>query len=97
MVAAPAAGEGYWAGAPSAVVADGTVWLAYRLRRPVELGRGYANVVARSADGVTFETGATITSAQLRCASLERPALVRRPDGGWRLADVGLSASARRR
>jgi hypothetical protein len=84
-IAAPGAGAGYWAGAPSAVVADGAVWLAYRLRRPVHLGRGYANVVARSTDGVTFETVATVTSAQFGAASLERPALVRRPDGGWRL------------
>ena len=39
-------------------------------------GRGYANVVARSADGVTFETVATVTSEQFGAASLERPALV---------------------
>jgi len=85
VVPAPGAGEGFWAGGPS-VVADGaTTWLAYRLRRPVDQGRGYANVVARSDDGVRFDTVATVTSAQFECASLERPALVRRPDGGWRL------------
>lgn len=85
VIAAPGPGEGFWAGGPSAIVADGAIWLAYRLRRPVHLGRGYANVVARSADGIAFETVATVTSAQFDCASLERPALVRRPDGGWRL------------
>jgi hypothetical protein len=85
VIAAPGVGEGFWAGGPSAVVADGVVWLAYRLRRPVDQGRGYANVVARSIDGVTFETVATVTSDQFHCASLERPALVRRQDGGWRL------------
>jgi hypothetical protein len=85
VVTAPGAGEGYWAGGPSAVRADGVIWLAYRLRRPVHLGRGYANVVARSTDGLVFEPVATVTSAQFDCASLERPALVRRPDGGWRL------------
>jgi hypothetical protein len=85
VVPAPGAGEGFWAGGPSAVVADGVVWLAYRLRRPVDRGRGYANVVARSADGLRFQTVSSVTSAQFRCASLERPALVRRPDGGWRL------------
>jgi hypothetical protein len=85
VVPAPGLGEGCWAGAPSAIVSGGAVWLAYRLRRPVHLGRGYANVVARSADGRTFETVTTVTSAQLGCASLERPALVRRPDGGWRI------------
>lgn len=85
VVAAPGVGEGFWAGGPSAVADGGDVWLAYRLRRPVDRGRGYANVVARSTDGVRFETAATVTSAQFDCASLERPALVRRPDGGWRL------------
>jgi hypothetical protein len=85
VVAAPGVGEGYWAGGPSAVEADGEIWLAYRLRRPVDLGRGYANVVARSADGVDFETVAVVTSAQFGCASLERPALVPLPDGRWRL------------
>jgi hypothetical protein len=85
VVPAPRAEPGYWAGGPSAVVADGHTWLAYRLRRPVGLGRGYANVVARSADGLTFEPVASVTSAQFDCASLERPALVRKPDGGWRL------------
>jgi hypothetical protein len=85
VIAPPGAGQGYWAGGPSAVCGEGVIWLAYRLRRPVHLGRGYANVVARSIDGLTFETVATVTSAQFDCASLERPALVRRPDGGWRL------------
>jgi hypothetical protein len=84
-VAAPGSGPGFWAGGPSAVHADGAYWLAYRLRRPVDQGRGYANVVARSEDGVHFTTVATVTSDQFACASLERPALVRRPAGGWRL------------
>jgi hypothetical protein len=86
VVRAPGVGEGFWAGGPSAVRdTDGVFWLAYRLRRPVDQGRGYANVVARSEDGVAFTPAATVTSAQLGCASLERPALVLRPDGGWRL------------
>jgi hypothetical protein len=85
VVSAPGHGDGYWAGAPSAVSVDGVVWLAYRLRRPVTLGRGYANVIARSNDGLAFDTVAVVTSDQFGCASLERPALVRRPDGGWRL------------
>lgn len=84
-VAPPGDGDGFWAGAPSAVWADGTFWLAYRLRRPVELGRGYANAVARSSDGVSFETVTTVTSEQLGAASLERPALVPLADGSFRL------------
>lgn len=85
VIRAPGHGDGYWAGAPSAIAADGAVWLAYRLRRPVTLGRGYANVIARSNDGFAFDTVAVVTSNDFGCASLERPALVRRPDGGWRL------------
>lgn len=85
VVDPPGDGDGYWAGAPSAVLDDGTWWLAYRLRRPVDAGRGYANVVARSDDGVAFTPVAVVTSEHLGAASLERPALVRRPDGGWRL------------
>lgn len=85
VVRAPHPGDGAWAGAPSAVRSGDVVHLAYRLRRPVREGRGYANVVARSPDGVAFETLATLHRDALGCASLERPALVRRPDGGWRL------------
>ncbi len=85
VVRAPGPGDGYWAGGPSAVHADGAFYLAYRLRRPVGEGRGYANVVARSDDGVPFEPVAWLRSEDFGCDSLERPALVRRPDGGWRL------------
>lgn len=85
VIEAPGVGEGYWAGGPSAVRAADAVWLAYRLRRPLDLGRGYANVVARSTDGVTFQTVAVLPSTQFGCASLERPALVPLPDGRWRL------------
>jgi len=85
VVEAPGAGPGYWAGGPSAVRADGVYYLAYRLRRPVGEGRGYANVVARSDDGEHFETIAVLERDAFDAASLERPALVRRPDGGWRI------------
>jgi hypothetical protein len=93
VIAAPGHGDGFWAGAPSAVLADDMIYLAYRLRRPVNEGRGYANVVARSVDGVRFETLCTLYRDDLGCASLERPALVRRPDGGWRIY-VSLSTAA---
>ncbi|MGO8873928.1 MAG: hypothetical protein ACLQPH_21490 [Acidimicrobiales bacterium] len=86
VVEPPDEGPGYWAGGPSAVLSDdGTFWLAYRLRRPLGTGRGYANVVARSADGVTFETVVVLDRESFDCASLERPALVALPDGSWRL------------
>jgi hypothetical protein len=76
---------GAWAGGPSALLVDGIWWLAYRLRRPVGAGRGYANVVARSADGVTFEPVLRIGKDDFAAESLERPALVRTPEGRWRL------------
>ena len=85
VIEPPGTGRGYWAGGPSVVFEDGVYHLAYRLRRPVDQGRGYANVVARSTDGIGFETVATVWASSFPCASLERPALIRRPDGGWRL------------
>jgi hypothetical protein len=56
VIAPPGTGAGYWAGAPSAALGDDGIYLAYRLRRPIGAGRGYAIAVARSADGVGFET-----------------------------------------
>src|SRR5215468_5030100 len=85
VVGPPSRGPGNWAGAPSAVCAGDVVWLAYRLRRPDAEGRGYANVIARSEDGVRFEEVARLTSDEFGAASLERPALVMRPGGGWRI------------
>jgi len=86
VVAAPGDGPGYWAGGPSAALdGDGTIWLAYRLRRPLGVGRGYANVIARSEDGVSFETVAVLDREEFDCDSLERPALVELPDGTWRI------------
>ncbi len=71
---------------PSAALGDdGTFWLAYRLRRPLGAGRGYANVVARSEDGERFETVLVLEREAFDCDSLERPALVALDDGAWRL------------
>ena len=85
VIDAPGDGPGFWAGGPSAVRDDaGTIWLAYRLRRPHGDGRGYANVIARSDDGVTFETVDVLHRDAFDCDSLERPALVVQPDGTWR-------------
>lgn len=79
------AGPGSWVGAPSAVRVGEEIWLAYRRRRPVGEGRGIANVVARSDDGIRFRTVATVGKDTFGGESLERPALVRTLDGGWRL------------
>jgi hypothetical protein len=78
-------GGGAWAGAPSALLVDGVYWLAYRLRLPVGAGRGIANVVASSTDGVHFEPVANIDKEQFGGESLERPALIHLADGSWRL------------
>lgn len=86
VVAAPLeGGPGHWAGAPSATLAaDGSIALAYRLRRPVGEGRGRLTVLASSADGVAFETVGRIEAETYDSDSLERPALVRTPEGRWR-------------
>jgi hypothetical protein len=85
VVEPPGDEPGAWAGAPSSIVADGWVYLAYRLRLPIGEGRGIANVVARSRDGLSFETVAEVGKDRFAAESLERPALVHTPDGKWRL------------
>ena len=73
-VPAPARGPGNWAGAPSAALAgDGTPVLAHRVRTAA--GRGGAVVVG----------DVRLTKDRFGAESLERPALVRTGDGGWRL------------
>jgi hypothetical protein len=81
----PGEGAGNWAGAPSAVLVDGVVHLAYRVRAPVGCGRGLAVVLARARDGVTFETVGEVTKERFGAESLERPALLRTAEGRWRL------------
>lgn len=85
VVAAPGEGPGNWAGAASALRVDGVYWLAYRVRRPLAEGRGVEVVVARSDDGVAFESVVKVSRDLFGCESLERPVLVALPDGGWRL------------
>jgi hypothetical protein len=85
VIAPPGAGLGYWAGAPSTALGDDGIYLAYRLRRPIGAGRGYAIAVARSADGVHFDTLTTIRREEVGAESLERPELVRDRSGRWRL------------
>jgi hypothetical protein len=85
VVPAPGAGPGNWAGAASAVLVDGVTYLTYRLRRPLVEGRGVATVVARSHDGLVFEPVCEVFRAEFGAESFERPVVLRRPDGGWRL------------
>jgi hypothetical protein len=83
VVAPERPGPGSWAGAPSALLHDGLIYLAYRLRRPIGQGRGFANIVARSRDGERFETIATLGKDAFGAESLERPALAVTADGTW--------------
>ena len=85
VVPAPDAGPGNWAGAASAVVVDDDVYLTYRVRRPLNAGRGVSTVVARSRDGVRFETISEVWRDDFGAESFERPVVVRAPDGVWRL------------
>ena len=85
VVDPPGDEPGAWSGAPSAVVAGAEVYLAYRVRLPIGEGRGVANVIARSRDGVTFTKVTEVTKDRFGAESLERPALVRTPEGRWRL------------
>ena len=85
VVPAPAAGAGNWAGAASVVLADGVYWMAYRVRRPLDAGRGVSVVVSRSTDGVHFVPVATLDRDTFAAASFERPVVVPVPGGGWRL------------
>ena len=85
VVPAPDTGPGNWSGGASAVLHEGVFWLTYRVRRPIMAGRGVSVVVARSDDGVSFETVCEIHRDLFGADSFERPVLVPRPDGGWRL------------
>ena len=83
-VPAPGPGQGRWVGAPSAAAdPDGGFVVAYRVR--ITDQRGAATVVARSADGEGLTTVATLDKGRFGAMSMERPAVVRTPEGRWRL------------
>jgi hypothetical protein len=81
-VPAPGTGPGYWAGAPAAVLDDGAIVLAYRVRNGHD--GNDETIVARSRDGERFETIVTLDESRFGAMAVERPALVRL-DEGWRL------------
>lgn len=83
-IAPPDSGPGAWAGAPSALLVGGVYYLSYRVRLPIGRGRGIANVVARSTDGIEFETVAELDKDTFGAESLERPALAVTGAGTWR-------------
>jgi hypothetical protein len=86
VVAAPApgAGPGWWAGAPCAVPdGNGGIVIGYRVRNGHD-GNDQA-VVARSDDGETLTTVATLDETDFGAMGMERPALARTGDGRWRI------------
>ncbi len=85
VIEPPGDGPGNWAGAANALVHDGWIYLTYRLRRPLGQGRGIGVFVARSKQGVSFETLAHINKEEMDAESLERAALAVTPNGKWRL------------
>jgi hypothetical protein len=84
-IEAPGEGPGFWVGASSAIEVGGVIYLAYRTRQPIELGRGQGVIIAKSRDGEHFETICTISKESMDAESLERPTLVRTPEGKWHL------------
>jgi hypothetical protein len=83
-VPAPARGPQNWAGSSSAALAeDGTWVIAYRTRVTAE--DHAATVVAVSEDGERLETIVTLDKSRFGAMSMERPAVVRTPDGRWHL------------
>ena len=82
--AAPGAGHGYWAGAPSAALdEDGTFVVAYRVRNGHD--GNDQTVVARSEDGERLTTVGVLDESDFAAMGMERPALVRTEDGRWRM------------
>lgn len=86
---APDVGPGYWAGAPGAMydARDQIFYLCYRLRRPrgVEPDRGAEVHLARSADGIEFETIWQGFKHELNSPSIERCAVRRLDVDRWML------------
>ena len=86
QVAVPAPGSGpqWWVGGASAVeLPDGSFAIAWRERRGS--GEDDAVVLSRSGDGVRFETVAVLDKRAHGAAMTERPALIRLPEGRWRM------------
>ena len=80
VVDPPGKTSGFWAGAPSAVYDEERqrFLLSYRLRKPLEQGRGYATCVAESSDGEHFSTIWQAGKEQFDSLSLEKYQILKR-------------------
>lgn len=78
--------KGNWVGAPSVTYDEvrRRYYLCYRVRQPRPI-RGGELRIAESTDGVNFTDIWTCTKEELDSASIERAALVKTPEGGYRL------------
>lgn len=87
VFAPPSSGHGYWVGAPSAIYdpVSRTFYLAYRTRRPLAQGRGGHCHIASSEDGIHFTNIWTAAKEQFDAESIERSALIKSPEGLFRL------------
>jgi len=92
VVAAPGDGPGYWAGGPgAALAADGPYWLAYRLRRPLGVGRGSGVLVSPawvSPGTQECQSAVAVELEQVVDRALKAPLRA----GGWLAADQYLAA-----
>ena len=83
----PGEGKGNWAGAPSAFY-DGEqkrFYLSYRLRKPLTEGRGHLTCIAESKDGKEFNDIWAGKATEFNSPSIERSALIKTPEGRYRL------------
>lgn len=87
IVESPGRGRGYWAGAPSVLYDQDRklFYLSYRLRKPLDEGRGYLSVLAESKDGIHFKSLVKITKDELGTSSIERSAITKNPDDSFSL------------
>jgi hypothetical protein len=90
VIPAPGKGKGFWSGGSFATISDtGEVYLYYRLRKPriesYEAHRGYQCGIARSSDGISFETIWSAGKKDFDARSIEKGCMVQRPDGKWLL------------
>ncbi len=81
----PGSGPGNWAGAPSALYDEGKFYLSYRLRRPLTEGRGWTTRIDESTDGIHFRNIWAASKEDFASTSIERSALVKTPEGRFRL------------
>lgn len=81
------AGYGYWAGGHKVGFdpVSGTFALFYRLRSPLEHGRGGQCAVAVSSDGIEFTDVWSADKSEFAASSIEVGHCLPTPEGGWRL------------